>query len=171
MAGRPRKPDEVKIREGQPGHHPPTLIGGRLTPDDLVSMAPPETLEPWQHDAWWEIIRPLVAGGILDRADLPAVEAAARALSIVRIADRALSARGQARLSHRNSQGTVAHWAIPIRSSASAEFRQWCSVLGIAPANRAKAGIKATQPDGGMAGELGRTLPPPVRLRVVGDAD
>lgn len=175
MPGPAPKPVETKIREGNPGHQKlaaPTLIGGRLTVEDLATLPLPD-LEPWQLPAWHEIVTPLAASGLLDRADLPAVEAAARALSLMREADKHLrDGRSKLRaqepkLFHTNSQGRVAHWAIGIRQQASAEFRQWAQVLGIGPANRTKLGVAGAKPEGGMAGELGRTLPKPARLRVI----
>ncbi len=173
MAGPMPKPDELRRLEGtERRKRTPTLIGGRVMPEDLDGITP--VLEEWQRPAWEEIARPLAAAGLLDRADLPAVEAAARSLAILRAADHALASRGRARLSHHNSQGTVAHWAISIRNGASAEFRQWAAILGIGPASRTRLGRSAgSKPEGGMAGELARTLGPSARerLRVVGDAD
>lgn len=74
-----------------------------------------------------------------------------------------------------NSQGRVAHPAIAIEKGSMTEFRLLAQILGIGPASRVKlagdasAGSLRTPHEGGMAGELGRTLPPQARLRVVGD--
>lgn len=167
--GRPPKPDEVKRLEGYPGHHPirqPSLVGGRIASGDSVET--PAGLSPAERKAWAELTEPLIRGGILDRADLSIVEMAAVALARARHARRVLAKEG---ITHTGSQGLAMHPAITVEKGAMAEYRQLASLLGIGPASRARLG-KGTAPEGGMGGELARTLPSSARLRVVnGDPD
>ena len=162
------KPVEVQRLQGNPSHRPmrqPTLLGGRISEQDLESLRPPVGLSPGERRAWHEIITPLVAGGILDRADLTIVEMAAQALARSRQARRVLTREG---ITHRNSQGYCAHPAIAIEKGAMAEYRQLALQLGIGPSGRTRIGkASGATPEGGMAGEMRRKLPAPARLSVL----
>jgi P27 family predicted phage terminase small subunit len=172
------KSEEQRRLEGYPDHRPPrsaVLIGGRINPDELSTVRRPGGLSPVEARAWRDIIAPLIAGGMLDRVDLTIVEIAAQALARVRQARAVIKAEGIFAPPGTNSQGRVASPAIAIEKGAMTEFRLLAGVLGIGPGSRVKlagdagAGSLRTQQEGGMAGELGRQLPPRGRLRVVGD--
>jgi P27 family predicted phage terminase small subunit len=162
-------PDEVKNRNGNPDHRParqPTLVGGRIDVGDRVATPPGMSRDAKR--AWRQLLAPLVSAGMLDRADLPALELAARCLGTAREMDAVIAKEGSFA---QTSQGRSAHPAVAIRNAAMAEFRQWAAKLAIGPANRAIAGQKGTAPDGGMAGELARQLPQRARLSVVGGGE
>jgi len=163
-------PDEVKIRNGNPGHRPlrdPVLVAGRIAEGDRIRT--PRGFTKLERAAWRELTTVLVAGGLLDRADLTLVEIAAQALGRARYARLVIAEEG---MFHRNSQGVVAHWAVAIEKSAMTEYRQLAIQLGIGPAGRTRLGKSAApKPEGGMAGELSRNLPPPVRLHVANGDD
>jgi len=170
LPGRTPTPDEVKIRNGNPGHRPlrdPVLVAGRLAEGDHVKT--PRGFTKLERAAWRELLAPLVAGGILDRADLTLLEIAAQALARARAARLILATDG---MLHKNSQGVVAHPAIAIEKGAMTEYRQLAIQLGIGPSGRTRLGRSAApKPEGGMAGELSRNLPPPVRLHVANGED
>jgi hypothetical protein len=76
----------------------------------------------------------------------------------------------------RTSQGYGAHWALSARRAAVTEYRQWSERIVADPTSRAKyghVGGRGRAGDGGMGGELSRTLPESARrgLRVVGGED
>lgn len=95
------KSEEQRRREGYPDHRPPRaaiLVGGRINPDELDTVKPPAGLTAVERRAWYDIIAPLVAGGMLDRVDLTIVELAAQALARARQARAAMKAEHAALL-------------------------------------------------------------------------
>jgi len=171
LSGPPPKPVELDRLQGNPSHRArqPTILGGRVSESDLAALQPPAGMSAAERRAWREVIGPLVAGGILDRADLSLVELAAQALARARAARALLNREG---MTHLTSQGLSMHPAVTIEKGALAEYRQLALQLGIGPSGRARLGRPSgARPDGGMEGEIRGRLGQAARLRVVGDAD
>jgi phage terminase small subunit len=169
MKGRPPVPPEQRRLEGDVSHRPAKsakLVGGRINEDDAVPYPPGFTGD--HRAAWDELTGPLIRGGVLDWNDLPLVEACVDALVRLRWARAGMKTASQ--LTIINPHGRTTNPLVTVSSGASAEFRQLAALLGIGPANRARysQGAPGAKPDGGLAGEMARVLPPRARLKVVG---
>jgi hypothetical protein len=166
VKGRKPLPVEDKAARGFPGHHPrqqPTLVAGRLDPDE--SLPVPAGFNAVEKRAWADVHGALRAGG-LDRADFAVVESAAVQLA------RAREARLQVHRLTRSRDATTLDLrrARADEREAWKEFRMLAENLPLSPSGRSRLGIVRTaKVDGGMAGELARSLPERGRLRVVGD--
>jgi P27 family predicted phage terminase small subunit len=116
---------------------------GNVRPDargssPVTKLDPPESLPAGVRKAWREIAAPMAAAGLLDRADAPALEAAARCIDRWRRAEDTLDAEGLVQESH---GGTHAHPCVAVAAKAQAEYRAWCARLGLTPVDRVSLGL------------------------------
>ena len=98
----------------------------------------PDDLPAGVRKAWAEIAGPMADAGLLDRADAPALEAAARCVDRWRRAEDTLDAEGLTIEAH---GGVHAHPCVSIAAKAQAEYRAWCARLGLTPVDRVSLGL------------------------------
>ena len=115
---------------------------GNVRPDargssPVVDIEPPESLPAGVRKAWREIAAPMADAGLLDRADAPALEAAARCIDRWRRAEALLDEEGLVTDAH----GGRPHPAFTIATKAQAEYRAWCARLGLTPVDRVSLGL------------------------------
>ena len=104
----------------------------------VTTLDPPEELPAGVRKAWREIAGPMAAAGLLDRADAPALEAAARCIDRWRVADAVLDREGLVMETH---GGTHAHPMVQVSNKAQAEYRAWSARLGLTPVDRVSLGL------------------------------
>ncbi len=88
--------------------------------------------------AWAEIAEPMAQAGLLDKADAPALEAAARCIDRWRRAEEQLDREGLTIEAH---GGEHAHPCVAVAAKAQAEYRSWCARLGLTPVDRVSLGL------------------------------
>jgi P27 family predicted phage terminase small subunit len=115
---------------------------GNVRPDALgsspvVGIEPPADLPAGVRKAWREIAAPMADAGLLDRADAPALEAAARCIDRWRRAEALLDEEGLVTDAH----GGRPHPAFTVATKAQAEYRAWCARLGLTPVDRVSLGL------------------------------
>jgi P27 family predicted phage terminase small subunit len=115
---------------------------GNVRPDALgsspvVGIEPPADLPAGVRKAWREIAAPMADAGLLDRADAPALEAAARCIDRWRRAEALLDEEGLVTDAH----GGRPHPAFTVATKAQAEYRSWCARLGLTPVDRVSLGL------------------------------
>jgi P27 family predicted phage terminase small subunit len=116
---------------------------GNVRPDALgsspvVGIEPPADLPAGVRKAWREIAAPMADAGLLDRADAPALEAAARCIDRWRRAEDTLDTEGLTIEAH---GGVHAHPCVAVAAKAQAEYRAWCARLGLTPVDRVSLGL------------------------------
>jgi P27 family predicted phage terminase small subunit len=104
----------------------------------VTDLVPPESLPAGVRRAWREIATPMAAAGLLDRADAPALEAAARCIDRWRRAEDTLDTEGLTIEAH---GGVHAHPCVAVAAKAQAEYRSWCARLGLTPVDRVSLGL------------------------------
>jgi P27 family predicted phage terminase small subunit len=115
---------------------------GNVRPDargssPVVGIEPPADLPAGVRKAWREIAAPMADAGLLDRADAPALEAAARCIDRWRRAEALLDEEGLVTDAH----GGRPHPAFTVATKAQAEYRSWCARLGLTPVDRVSLGL------------------------------
>ena len=103
----------------------------------VANLEPPKSLPAGVRSAWREIAAPMAEAGLLDRADAPALEAAARCIDRWRRAEALLDEEGLVTDAH----GGRPHPAFTIATKAQAEYRAWCARLGLTPVDRVSLGL------------------------------
>ena len=103
----------------------------------LTKLEPPPDLPAGVRKAWAEIAGPMAEAGLLDRADAPALEAAARCVDRWRRAEALLDEEGLVTDAH----GGRPHPAFTIATKAQAEYRAWSARLGLTPVDRVSLGL------------------------------
>jgi P27 family predicted phage terminase small subunit len=101
--------------------------------------------------------------GLLDRADAPALEAAARCIDRWRRAEDTLDAEGLVQESH---GGTHAHPCVAIAAKAQAEYRAWCARLGLTPVDRVSLGLASLRGQS-LAQDIGARIGDEVRVDIL----
>lgn len=135
------KPAEVRKREGtyrKSEHGEVVVLGGKPTALD----APAHVTERVRQ-AWGEIVPHLLAVGLLDRADVPALEALCSAVAQYREANEVIAAEGMFVESPNGYR--IAHPAVAVANKAAAEYRAWCARFGLTPSDRIGLGIAAVR--------------------------
>jgi len=135
-----------KVRDAT-GKVRPETKGGQ----PVATLEPPDNLPAGVQRAWREIAGPMAAAGLLDRADAPALEAAARCIDRWRVADEVLDREGLTMDTH---GGTHAHPMVQVSNKAQAEYRAWCARLGLTPVDRVALGV-ATMRGQSLAQDIG----------------
>ncbi len=115
---------------------------GKVRPDARGSspvrhLAPPDDLPAGVRRAWAEIAEPMAQAGLLDKADAPALEAAARCIDKWRAAEALMDAEGIVT----EAYGGRPHPAFAVAMKAQAEYRSWCARLGLTPVDRVSLGL------------------------------
>jgi P27 family predicted phage terminase small subunit len=123
----------------------PTVLDstGAVRPDargaqPVTELVPPKSLPAGVRKAWREIAGPMAAAGLLDQADAPALEAAARCVDRWRLADEVLDREGLTIEAH---GGIHAHPMVAVSNKAQAEYRAWSARLGLTPVDRVSLGL------------------------------
>lgn len=116
---------------------------GKVRPDARGSspvrhLPPPDELPAGVRRAWAEIAEPMAQAGLLDKADAPALEAAARCIDRWRRAEEQLDREGLTIEAH---GGEHAHPCVAVAAKAQAEYRSWCARLGLTPVDRVSLGL------------------------------
>ena len=104
----------------------------------MPNLAPPDQLPAGVRRAWVEIAEPMAAAGLLEKADAPALEAAARCIDRWRRAEKQLDRDGLTTEAH---GGEHAHPCVAVATKAQAEYRAWCARLGLTPVDRVSLGL------------------------------
>lgn len=92
MKGRPPKPREVRIAEGNPGKRalPEPILGlGKM-----LEFPAPETLTSHERDVWEQLIPEVAALGWIDRVDRSMLELLVQQIALVDMARQAVRERG-----------------------------------------------------------------------------
>lgn len=161
MKGRPPKPTEQKLREGNPGKRKlaaPVVVGGRSRPEA------PKGLDRDTRRVWDQLVQDMEGSGVLDRADGPTVEGAAVGLALARqlrrerVEARKLVTAAEKKLKAASGpddeldclkvvEAHEARWLRLYRAEkdAWAEARQHFDRLGIGPVGRARLGMAGGQ--------------------------
>jgi len=131
------KPAEIRKREGtyrKSEHGEVVVIGGKP-----ATLEPTSTLTDREREAWDEIVPPMLAVGLVDRVDVPALEAIAISVARWREAEEVLREEGLFVASPNGYR--VAHPAIAVSQKAAAEYRSWATRFGLTPSDRVGLGI------------------------------
>lgn len=169
--GRPRTPVETHRQNGsyRADRHGTGVQVAELVPSGSVDLTPPRHFRTnVLKDAWRSLVDPLAASGMLQTADLGALEMAAVALSEYREAAAMIRKDGlfTSQIFAVTDDGpvwrTAPNPALKIRDKAAAEYRAWCARFGLTPSDRASLGVQQIQ-GLTMAMELDRELGPPSR--------
>jgi P27 family predicted phage terminase small subunit len=136
--GRPPKPAETRLLEGNPGHRPipePVVMGGR----PAEPPGPPDHLDE-DASAWWrEAIPVLHSVGILDTVDTAALEMAATAYSRFRQAKRVIDVDG---VTSEGSMGQIReHPALAIERAAQQTYLRFAEQYALTPSARTRLGL------------------------------
>ena len=115
------------------GNARPEVKGGAPVP----TLEPPPSLPLGAQKAWREIAGPMAAAGLLDKADAPALEAAARCIDKWREAEALMDAEGIVT----DAYGGRPHPAFAVAMKAQAEYRAWSARLGLTPVDRVSLGL------------------------------
>lgn len=176
MKGRPPKPVEQKLREGNPGKRAlpaPVTIGGRSLPEA------PKGMDRDTRRCWDQLVGDMAESGVLDRADGPTIEGAAVCLSMARTLRRdRLEAKKRATQALKDADRATdpeeRHYALRAlevmegrwlklyraEKDAWAEARQHFDRLGIGPVGRARlgaSGAEGKRPSADMAATVGES--------------
>lgn len=144
MKGTKPTPIEVRVRTGNPQHRPlPTAktVGGRADKAPPV----PEHFTPYQADAWRQVTRDLIAGGVFDQADRYVVEAFAELLGRLREIRETLNdlPQGQGRLLAETVRGTwTANPLLSQERETAKELRMLAGDLGLTAISRTRLGLR-----------------------------
>jgi P27 family predicted phage terminase small subunit len=140
VRGRPPKPREQRVLEGNPGKRPlpePVVLGGR--PDLKEMIEPPSHLHPDAKDFWKDSVVRLVEVGILDRVDTPALEQLATQYARIRAAQRVIDEAGYFA---RGSTGQIKeHPALKIEERATNLFLKLAEHYGLTAIARTRLGL------------------------------
>ena len=144
MAGGPLpKTVEQRQREGNREKRPlpePVLVAGRVEPGELERLKePPERLPKEGKEFWRESIVRLVEVGIIDRADLPALEMLATLYARIVRAGKAISEEGFFTFT---SNGTPKeHPAVKIERDSIGMFFRLADHYALTPVARTRLGL------------------------------
>ena len=132
--GRPRKPIELKERQGNAGNRPlPAPINfGRIDPDEPA----PEWLPLEAAEHWAEVVPPLAHAGILNRVDRNVLVGLCLQWQTVVDARDAIEKDGP--FAEGSMGQTVEHPAIAVERNAMQAYLRIASEVGITPAARAR---------------------------------
>lgn len=133
MAGRPRTPSNVLKLRGADKKHPERMREREHEPENVDPIGdPPACLSKTEQAAWREIIDN-ACPGVLGKADRFAIEEMARLLVKLRL-QKKVRGKGRKMVIDKPMLGE------------KALFSQWCSRIGMTPADRSK--IKIPPPPG-----------------------
>ena len=135
------KPAEIRKREGtyrKSSHGEVVVIGGKP-----ATLEPSSTLTPREREAWDEIVPAMTSSGLIDRVDIPALEAIAISIARWREAEEILRDEGLFVASPNGYR--VAHPAIAVSQKAAAEYRTWAARFGLTPSDRIGLGLAAVR--------------------------
>lgn len=152
------KPIAVRKREGtynKAQHGEPVVIGGHL-----ADLEPSDRLTPAGQKAWRELVPLMSASGLLDRADIGAVEMMVEAYAEWQEALELLKVEGSYVSSPNGYK--IAHPAITVKNKAAQEYRAWSARFGLTPSDRVGLGI-ATIKGRSLAQDLTEKLGPSPR--------
>jgi P27 family predicted phage terminase small subunit len=139
---RGRKPVPVEVRQltGNPRKHAipePITFGGRPLPGELTE--PPDGLPELAKEYWRKLVPRLAQVGILDRVDIPALEAMAVAYDRMVKSRRVIDREG---FFARGSQGQlVAHPALKIERDSAQLLLKFNEQFGTTPVARVRLGL------------------------------
>lgn len=154
------KPAELRKREGtyKPSDHGEVVVlGGKPT-----TLPAPSNLTENEATVWDEIVPPLLEVGLLDRVDVPALEAIATSVARWREAELVLREEGLFVASPNGYR--IAHPAIAVSQKAQAEYRSWCARFGLTPSDRIGLGIAAVR-SRSLAQDLSDRIGPSPRVK------
>jgi len=135
------KPAEIRKREGtyrKSDHGEVVVIGGKP-----ATLEPSSNLTPRERAAWDEIVPAMTSSGLIDRVDVPALEAIAISVARWREAEEVLREEGLFVASPNGYR--VAHPAIAVSQKAAAEYRSWAARFGLTPSDRIGLGLAAVR--------------------------
>ena len=154
------KPAEVRKREGtysKAAHGEVVVLGGKPS-----ALAAPEHVTDRVRAVWDEIVPTLLAVGLLDRADGPALEAMASAVAQFREANEVVEKEGMFVASPNGYR--IAHPAVAVANKAAAEYRSWCARFGLTPSDRIGLGLAAVR-SRSLTEDLAEKIGPSPRTR------
>lgn len=154
------KPAEVRKREGtysKTAHGEVVVLGGKP-----ATLDAPDHVTDRVRDVWAEIVPPLLAVGLLDRADVPAIEAMASAVAQFREANEVVAREGMFVASPNGYR--IAHPAVAVANKAAAEYRSWCARFGLTPSDRIGLGLAAVR-SRSLTEDLAEKIGPSPRVR------
>ncbi|MDO9711981.1 phage terminase small subunit P27 family [Paracraurococcus lichenis] len=151
MAGRPRKPTEIKVVTG-------TLQNYRANPnepkpDRLVPMMP-QHMSPHARAAWPYVCEVLDNMGVLTMADGIALEGLCEAYGDMRRGREALTRLGSDTYETVGKDGNAMRRAYPevaMVQDADRRLQSWLSKFGLTPADRSRVSARAAQTDNPFA--------------------
>ena len=164
MKGRPPKPTEQKLREGNPGKRKlpePVKVEGRPLPESLQA---PEHLAPEAKEAWDRIVPTLEQVGILDGVDMMALEAMVTQWARAKQAGRVVDEFGHAALG--STGQLVEHPALGTERAAMSLFLKFAEHYALTPVARTRLGLAEIQRKT-MQQEISDKYGQPARLRAI----
>jgi P27 family predicted phage terminase small subunit len=138
--GRPPKPVEQKMREGNPGKRPlpePVLVSGRPLPQELDE--PPAHLPADARDFWRTSVARLVEVGIIDRVDVTVLEQLAVQYARMRAAQKVIAVDGLFAIG--STGQVVEHPAVRIERDATRLFMAISQEFAMTPVARTRLGM------------------------------
>lgn len=138
--GRPPKPLEQRVAEGNPGKRPlpaPVLVGGRPTPEEFSQ--PPADIPEDGRQWWMKNVPRLVELGIIDRIDETVLEQLAVLYSRIKQARRVIREDGH--FAKGSTGQLVKHPALSIEESSTKLFMQLAEQYALTPTARTRLGL------------------------------
>jgi len=139
--GRPPKPTEVKLREGNAGKRKlvdPVEVSKPVT-DPAQLPFPSDYLPSAASILWNEIVGEIVADGVLRRADLMACVMMVQAAYDFVTASTNVEEHGYM-VKDRHGQTKQNPW-LAVRNEAARNYKSWCERFGLTPSDRTRLGM------------------------------
>lgn len=154
MKGRPPKPTEQRLLEGNPGNRPiPAVvnIGGK----PVIADKPPASLDAYGKRAWKDLVPLLIEGNVLDRVDTHVLTTVCNTVSRLERIRRAINKDG---LTTEGSKGQlVAHPLLTHEANLTTLLLRLAEQFGMTPSARARLGLMQVE-GASMTRQLARDL-------------
>lgn len=147
-AGRPRKPTNLKILEGNAGKRKldPNV---EPQPDDMTDLTPPAFLLPEAKKVWADLAPKLTKLGLLRDTDWLEFGMLCQSWALLLKAEATIKSQGQVCTS-KTGGGKYSHPAMTNRSSLVKQISAGCQKFGMSAS--ARSGLHIQLPEGGGAG-------------------
>jgi P27 family predicted phage terminase small subunit len=142
MKGRPPKPREQRIAEGNPGNRPlpePVLGLGKV-----LDFPAPSTLSPAERNVWDELVPEVAALGWIDRVDRAMLELLVQQLALVEQARESVRRDGFMLTDYDkdgNERGLKVNPAARLQVQATAQALRLAEQFGLTSSARARLGL------------------------------
>lgn len=144
MAGRPRKPTNLKVLEGNAGKRK-LEPEKEPQPDELLNLEPPKHLLPTAKTLWQELAPKLAKLGLLRETDWLEFAILCQSWALMLKSETLIKKQGEMCVSKMGGS-KYSHPAVNNRSGYIKQITTLCQKFGLSPG--ARSGLHITLPDG-----------------------